>query len=174
MGLASISYDSTHLFSPADKNRFSVAGLLTLPITKQRLHVEGSRVQILTPIETDWSSDPAGNWTTNLEPDFSSEWLRGLNRQTTRMVSCPGTSLPSGARSGRSDMFGPASGGPGFESWSESGMQLVEYHSWTKPRTSKSTSVRRILVMNQVSLEELQGVLHWCSVEHCLEGLPCS
>ena len=117
MGLASISYDSTHLFSPADKNRFSVAGLLTLPITKQRLHVEGSRVQILTPIETHWSSDPAGNLTTNLEPARSSASLRGRNRQMTRMVSSRGTSPPSRARSGRSDMFGPASAGSCVRIW---------------------------------------------------------
>ena len=64
--------------------------------------------------------------------------------------------------------------GPVFESGSKSGTQLVEDHTWTEPRTSKCTSVRRVSVMNRVSLEQLRGVRHCCSVDSCLEGSTSS
>ena len=47
----------------------------------------------LTPMETHWSSDPDGNFTTNLDPAFSSEVFKGLNLQTTRILSSDGPSF---------------------------------------------------------------------------------
>ena len=47
----------------------------------------------LTPMETHWSSDPDGNFTTNLDPAFSSDVFKGLNLQTTRILSSDGPSF---------------------------------------------------------------------------------
>lgn len=44
-------------------------------------------MRVLTAIEMQLSSLPEGNLTTNLDPAFSSESLRGRNRHTTLMLS---------------------------------------------------------------------------------------
>lgn len=47
----------------------------------------------LTPIDMQFSSGPDGNLTMNFDPAFSSESFKGLNLQTTLMLSSAAISL---------------------------------------------------------------------------------
>lgn len=91
----------------------------------------------LTAMETQDSSDPAGNLTTNFDPARSSWSLRGRNRQMTRIVSSRGISPPSTPSPGKSteDIF--ISSGTSDSGKTHDTTSLTKLHAKLWPGASK-------------------------------------
>jgi hypothetical protein len=91
----------------------------------------------LTAMETQDSSDPAGNLTTNFDPARSSWSLRGRNRQMTRIVSSRGISPPSTPSPGKSteDIF--ISSGASDSGKTHDTTSLTKLHAKLWPGASK-------------------------------------